>query len=285
MKMPPPVEECLFKLRDVTLSTTNDVSSTHFYFCRMQTNAFLAKESDSIIGASSRHINANENARGFYDQSYWYKDSKETKISNQDDPFSKPNDVHSLVLAVMQNKLSSAFNMGVPNVKIGGLQWHGNTFSALTYRGRRITGEIVTNMAGIPELNIELQLNATNVSRITVKYNFASTDLAPIWMPTKIETWVHFSNSDRLSSEIEVVSMKPKTKPFTRGDFAPDIFDNHTAKYRTEFLDGKEHRSQVVEERRARISTIFISVLSLLTLVGVYLIVKYSKSHEKNVRR
>jgi hypothetical protein len=279
---PPPIEQFMFEFRNVNLAreASNDTVSVLFYDCRWQANAFLMKECHSLRGLSDERITGNDRAMGFFDRDYWIKTPRETMTSRLDvskgeTSGKRPNEVWAVVWGEEQVGLSPAFNLGIRDVRIGGLRWHGNYFTAPAVRGRRtVEGRLTVNRRGEPEIQYAFKQNGTNLNRSVVEYEFGNPN-APAYIPQTMRTFCTWPvPRRRLSAEISVLSLKLGDGPLPARRFAMGLFDNSQAKYMTEVVNGKEIRHELVKEKQLRTTVVFVLVILLLAIPALVVMVR-----------
>lgn len=183
---PPVLEEFTFRYTDITTWEAQKVETTKFYLCRWEKNAFAMKETDELSELKLDGVGGSSRAMGYYGVNYWMTTSSESTTSKCDNPIDQTNYLYTTVQAMENIQLSTAFNMGVPNVKIGTIRWEGDAFTATTHNGHLIRGELVQSDDGRPK-RLKFVRNLANGKPVemTVEYEFTK-NIGLVFLPNII---------------------------------------------------------------------------------------------------
>ncbi len=209
---PPIIEEIVFRLTEDYSNRTNTV----YYACALQPNALYSRRAASLeklklgILEQKRTPGAGHyEVMGHYEDICWNADDRKITLWNRKDV-----DVGGTPGFLENFKdlyLSVAFNLGVVNVTIGGLQWDdGYSFSAIartTSTEDPVEGLLRTNEVG----DVEMRYTRTQEGRVgkrLVTYDFDDSEAIEWPVPHRITHYWIGPDGLVLSEEIEILSIK-----------------------------------------------------------------------------
>lgn len=215
---PPPIARIVFKKRDLYQykfpgAPQVNTNAYRYFDATWQNTDFVLREAESLDQLEAPRTNAffvyGKNGSTFWKivgDNYVYWVDKNSKYSAEYVPVqSLPPDEDILVsVSIVRNALLQAINMGIGQLKLGTLNWHGDSFAAEDQSGQPVAGELIVEN-GVPvEIRYHRGKNSSNP--MVLEYTYSTTG-SPL--PDKF----HDEYTDKIGirtafSEFEIISLQ-----------------------------------------------------------------------------